>query len=156
MLANAGAKSVVSIEGDGQETVGQMPVMQKSERWAADKTIHGETARGPFFNGPNQFAVDFTLDITRKATGERVNLPRVHSVVVTLSQTLKYGTPLAQALRVVAAELRNDDLLKLEEQANRMPVLLTIPMIVFILPSIFLIIGGPAVLKVLDVFAQMG
>jgi tight adherence protein C len=86
---------------------------------------------------------------------ERVNLPRVHSVVVTLSQTLKYGTPLAQALRVVATELRNDDLLRLEEQANRMPVLLTIPMIVFILPSIFLVIGGPAFLKILDVLGAM-
>ena len=71
------APNAVSIEGDGKETVGQMPVLKKSENWAADKTIHGETARGPFFNGPNQFAVDFTLDITRKATGERVNLREV-------------------------------------------------------------------------------
>ena len=85
---------------------------------------------------------------------ERVDLPSVHSVVTTLSQTLKYGTPLAQALRVVAEELRNDGLLKLEEQANRMPVLLTVPMILFILPSLFLIIGGPAFLKVLDAFAR--
>ena len=94
-------------------------------------------------------------DAFRRLAG-RVNLPSVHSLVATLSQTLRYGTPLAQALRVVATELRNDELLKLEEQANRMPVLLTVPMIVFILPSIFLIIGGPAVLKVLDVFLQMG
>jgi tight adherence protein C len=85
---------------------------------------------------------------------ERVDLPSVHSVVTTLSQTLKYGTPLAQALRVVAEELRNDGLLKLEEQANRMPVLLTVPMILFILPSLFLIIGGPAFLKVLDAFTR--
>jgi tight adherence protein C len=45
-------------------------------------------------------------------------------------------------------------LLKLEEQANRMPVLLTVPMILFILPSLFLIIGGPAFLKVLDAFTR--
>ena len=86
---------------------------------------------------------------------ERIDLPSVRSVVTTLSQTLKYGTPLAQALRVVAADLRNNDLLKLEEQVNRLPVLLTVPMILFILPSIFLIIGGPALLKVLDVLAHM-
>ena len=85
---------------------------------------------------------------------ERVDLPSVHSVVTTLSQTLKYGTPLAQALRVVAEELRNDGLLKLEEQANRMPVLLTVSMILFILPSLFLIIGGPAFLKILDAFTR--
>ena len=71
------APDIVSVEGDGRETVGRTPVIQKSERWVADKTIHGEIARGPFFNGPNQFAVDFTLDITRQATGERVKLQEV-------------------------------------------------------------------------------
>ncbi len=94
-------------------------------------------------------------DDALRRLAERVDLPSVRAVVTTLSQTLKYGTPLAQALRIVAAELRDNDLLKLEEQANRLPVLLTVPMIVFILPSIFLIIGGPAFLKVLDVFAHM-
>jgi tight adherence protein C len=93
-------------------------------------------------------------DEALRRLAERVDLPSVHSVVTTLSQTLKYGTPLAQALRVVAEELRNDGLLKLEEQANRMPVLLTVPMILFILPSLFLIIGGPAFLKVLDAFTR--
>lgn len=84
----------------------------------------------------------------------RVAVPSVHSVVTTLSQTMRYGTPLAQALHVVAAELRNDALLRLEEQANRMPVLLTVPMILFILPSIFLIIGGPAALRLIDTLSQ--
>lgn len=93
-------------------------------------------------------------DEALRRLADRVNLPSVNSVVTTLSQTLKYGTPLAQALRVVATELRNDGLLKLEEQANRMPVLLTVPMILFILPSLFLIIGGPAFLRVLDAFAR--
>ena len=93
-------------------------------------------------------------DEALRRLAERVDLPSVQSVVTTLSQTLKYGTPLAQALRVVAEELRNDGLLKLEEQANRMPVLLTVPMILFILPSLFLIIGGPAFLKVLDAFTR--
>lgn len=86
----------------------------------------------------------------------RLDMPSVNSVVTTLSQTLKYGTPLAQALRVVAQESRNDALLRLEERANRMPVLLTIPMIVFILPSLFLIIGGPAFLTTLDVLTHWG
>jgi tight adherence protein C len=93
-------------------------------------------------------------DEALRRLAERVDLPSVHSVVTTLSQTLKFGTPLAQALRVVAEELRNDGLLKLEEQANRMPVLLTVPMILFILPSLFLIISGPAFLKVLDAFSR--
>jgi tight adherence protein C len=94
-------------------------------------------------------------DDALRRMAERVDLPSVHSVVATLSQTLKYGTPLAQALRVVAAELRDDALITLEKQANRMPVLLTIPMVLFILPSLFMIIGGPAFLKILDVVMRM-
>lgn len=91
-------------------------------------------------------------DDALRRLAERADMPSVNSIVTTLSQTLKYGTPLAQALRVAAAELRNDALLRIEEQANRMPVLLTVPMIVLILPSLFLVIGGPAFLIVLDVF----
>jgi tight adherence protein C len=84
----------------------------------------------------------------------RVDLPSIHSVVTTLNQTMRYGTPLAQALRVAAADLRNDSLLQLEEQANKLPVLLTIPMMLFMMPAIFLIVGGPAVLRLLDVLAR--
>jgi tight adherence protein C len=90
-------------------------------------------------------------DDALRRLADRLDMPSVNSIVTTLAQTLKYGTPLAQALRVVAAELRNDALLRLEEQAGRMPVLLTVPMILFILPSLFLIIGGPAFLRILDV-----
>ena len=68
---------IVSVEGDGTETVGQQPVIKKSEDWVADKIFHGETVLGPYFNGPDQFAVHFTLDITHKATGKRVALQEV-------------------------------------------------------------------------------
>lgn len=85
---------------------------------------------------------------------ERVGSPAISSVVTTLSQTLKYGTPLANALRVAAAELRNDALLAMEERANRMPSLMTIPMMLFIMPTIFLIVGGPALLHVLDALGR--
>ena len=82
---------------------------------------------------------------------ERVDLPSVRSLVTTLNQTMRYGTPLAHALRVVAAELRNDSLLRLEERANKLPVILTIPMVAFMLPALFLILGGPVVLKLLRI-----
>jgi tight adherence protein C len=82
---------------------------------------------------------------------ERIDTPSVRSVVTTLSQTLRYGTPLAQGLRVVAGELRNDTLMRLEERANQLPSLMTIPMMLFIMPTIFMIVAGPAVLRVIDV-----
>src|SRR3954469_14747428 len=68
------APDIVSVEGDGKETKDQQPVIKKSEDWVADKTFNGETVAGPFFNAanPDQFAVYFTLDVTPKATGERI------------------------------------------------------------------------------------
>jgi hypothetical protein len=68
------APDIVSVEGDGKQTAGQGPVIKKSENWGADKTFHGETVAGPFFNSanPDQFAVYFVLDVTPKATGKRV------------------------------------------------------------------------------------
>ncbi len=87
---------------------------------------------------------------------ERVNIPVVRSVVGTLSQTLRYGTPLAASLRVVAADVRIDQLDALEEKANRLPALMTVPVMLFIMPTIFLIVGGPAALKLMDIFAARG
>lgn len=80
----------------------------------------------------------------------RVDMPSVKSIVTTLSQTLRYGTPLAQGLRVVSAQLRNDTLMRLEERANQLPTLMTIPMMLFIMPTIFMVVAGPAALHVID------
>lgn len=82
----------------------------------------------------------------------RVNLPSLRSVIATLNQTMRYGTPLAQSLRVVAAEMRTARLLRMEERAARMPVLLTIPLMGFILPSLVLVCAGPAILGSIHVF----
>ena len=73
------APDIVSVEGDGKETAGQDPVIKKSEDWVSDKAFNGETVAGPFFNGanPDQFVVFFTLDVTPKATGQRITLEEV-------------------------------------------------------------------------------
>jgi hypothetical protein len=71
------APDIVSVEADGKETPGQQPVIQKSERWAAANEIHGEKVLGPYFNGPDQFAVHFTFEVTPKATGKRTTLQEV-------------------------------------------------------------------------------
>ena len=71
------APDIVSVEGDGSETVGLQPVIRKSELWQQNNAIHSEKARGPYFNGPHRFAVHFTFDVTRKATGERATVEEV-------------------------------------------------------------------------------
>ncbi len=82
----------------------------------------------------------------------RTDVPSVRSVVSTLSQSMKFGTPLAQSLRVGATEMRNDQMMQLEERASRLPALMTIPVMLFIMPTLFLIIGGPAALRLIDTF----
>ena len=71
------APNIVSVEGDGGETAGKEPVIKKSEIWQSNNTIHSEQVRGPFFNGPNQFAVYYTFEVTPKSTGKRVALEEV-------------------------------------------------------------------------------
>jgi tight adherence protein C len=78
------------------------------------------------------------------ALGERTGLDAMRRLAGTLIQTMQFGTPLSQALRVLAAEMRQDNLTKFEEKAARLPVFLTLPMILFILPCVFIIVGGPA------------
>jgi tight adherence protein C len=80
---------------------------------------------------------------------KRSGLPIVKSVVTTLVQSIQYGTPLAHALRVLSAEMRAHRMLEIERKAAQLPVLLTLPLIMFILPCLFLVVAGPAVLNTL-------
>lgn len=85
---------------------------------------------------------------------KRVDIPAMRSVVATLSQTEKYGTPLSQSLRVLSAEFRNERMMKAEEKAARLPAILTVPLILFILPSLFIVLMGPAILDLMDNFVN--
>ena len=84
---------------------------------------------------------------------DRVDNPSMRTVIGMLSQSMRFGTPLGQSLRTGATEMRNDQLTQLEERASRLPALMTIPVMLFIMPTIFLIIGGPAALRLIDMFA---
>ncbi|MBA2771629.1 MAG: type II secretion system F family protein [Sphingomonas sp.] len=82
----------------------------------------------------------------------RVDLEAVRGVVTTMIQTEKYGTPLASALRVLSAEFRNQRMMRAEEKAARLPAIMTIPLILFILPTLFIVILGPAACSISDSF----
>ncbi len=80
----------------------------------------------------------------------RVDLEAVRGVVTTMIQTEKYGTPLASALRVLSAEFRNQRMMRAEEKAARLPAIMTVPLILFILPTLFIVILGPAACSISD------
>jgi tight adherence protein C len=83
---------------------------------------------------------------------DRTQLEAWKRLARTLAQTLRYGTPLGKALRNLASEMRNDRVLRLEEKAAKLPALMTMPMILFILPCLFIVLVGPAAIRILNAF----
>ena len=76
-------------------------------------------------------------------------------VATMLAQSMKYGTPLSQALRSVAMDLRRERMIALEAKASKLPAMLTLPLIVFIMPSLFIVLIGPAIIHLGDVLAAV-
>jgi tight adherence protein C len=74
----------------------------------------------------------------------------VKAVAASLNQAEKYGTPLGQSLRVAAQENREMRMQEAEKKAAALPAKLTVPMIVFFLPCLFVVILGPAVMRVMQ------
>jgi tight adherence protein C len=73
-----------------------------------------------------------------------------------VSQSLQYGTPLSQALRSIAADLRRERITKLEERAHKLSAKLTIPMVLFLLPAMFVILGASSFLHLVHTFSSLG
>ncbi len=70
-------------------------------------------------------------------------------MAVALNQAEKYGTPMGQALRVTATENREMRMAEAERKAASLPAKLTVPMILFFLPVLFVVILGPAIMKIM-------
>lgn len=79
--------------------------------------------------------------------GSRTGIDGLVRLGTTLVQSMQYGTPLSQSMRVLSAEMRQETLTRFENKAARLGVMLTLPMVVFILPCVFLVVGGPAAVK---------
>ncbi|MBL8548694.1 MAG: type II secretion system F family protein [Hyphomonadaceae bacterium] len=84
----------------------------------------------------------------------RTNHPGVKSVAMALTQAEKYGTPLGGALRVMAKENRDLRLSEAEKKAAALPAKLTVPMIVFFLPVLFMVIMGPALIRISEMMSK--
>ena len=80
--------------------------------------------------------------------GKRTGLPGIKSVATALIQAERYGTPVGQALRVMAKENREARMAEAEKKAAALPPKLTVPMIVFFMPVLFVVILGPAIIQI--------
>jgi tight adherence protein C len=86
---------------------------------------------------------------------ERSGQPALKRLAGTIAQTLKYGTPLGQGLRTLASEMRNERIIQFEERAGKLPALLVLPMILLIMPCLFIILMGKPVSNLLGTLGGM-
>ena len=94
---------------------------------------------------PNRHAVLMEM-------GERLEVEFLRQLAATLAQSLQIGAPLSRALRQLAVELRREQMVKVEGRAAKLPVLLTIPMVLFILPPVLMVVIGPVVIQIYRTF----
>ena len=128
---------------------------------AALKRVVAETSRksGALSEELSQTALELSFMPNRRIAlenlTERAPIPSVNAFVNTMIQAEKYGTPLSRAFKVLSQEQRTERMLRAEEKAGRLPATMTVPMMIFILPALFIVLIGPAVLDIMDNFIGM-
>lgn len=91
-----------------------------------------------------------------KAFAERAALPDIASFVTVMIQSAQFGTSIADALRVYAADMRDKRVMRAEELANKLPTKMTLGTMLFTVPPLLMILVGPSVFSIMQLFAKMG
>lgn len=89
-----------------------------------------------------------------RALADRTNMPEVRGFVSAMVQADSFGIPIGQVLRVQSREMRTKRRQRAEEKAAQVPVKIMVPVVLFILPCLFIIVIGPAAISMIEVFAQ--
>jgi len=90
-----------------------------------------------------------------KNLADRTGLQDIRGLVALLVQTMRFGTGVADALRVYSEEFRDKRTQKAEEEAAKMGTMLVFPLVLFMFPIFFIVAIGPAVLRIIDAFSQV-
>jgi len=85
---------------------------------------------------------------------DRTGIPALGAMVTTLIQSQRYGTPITHALKTLAKGERRARVLAMEEKGAKLSTKITIPMMILILPAVLILAGGPAFLRVMEVFGR--
>jgi len=94
--------------------------------------------------------------VALKNLSERTGLEDIRGLTALLVQTMRFGTSVAEALRVYSEEFRDKRTQAAEEQAAKLGTKMIFPLVLFLFPSFFLVAIGPAVIGLIDVFSQIG
>ena len=107
-----------------------------------------------------QIEADLRLSADRRAAlGEyyrRTEIDGLRDLAMALIQSERYGTPLSQSMRAIAADERLQKAARITAQAERLPVLMTLPMLLLVMPGTFLLVAGPAFLTATRAFSTIG
>jgi len=137
ICTNAGNSLVVAIRRVSSELRNICPALAEELTVTADElSVGGESARA------------------LNALAERVGLPSMRALVTTLVQSQKYGTAITQALRTLSRTERTMQIVSLEEKAAKLAPKMTLPMMIFIMPTVGLIAAGPAVIQLMTLFGK--
>ena len=89
-----------------------------------------------------------------QALADRIDLPSIRALISTLVQSMRFGTPITQALRTLSRAERVAHIVNLEEKAAKLAPKMVVPMMIFILPAVVVIAAGPAVIQLVSAMAQ--
>jgi tight adherence protein C len=108
--------------------------------------------RGPLADELSRTLQDIQLGVPRavalKNLVQRTDVPDLRTFVHAIAQAEKYGVPIARILRVKSSELRSKRRQAAEERAMKIPVKIVVPLIFCILPALFIVLMGPAVIRI--------
>lgn len=163
VVSNARAKRLDSIRKALPDTLDMLVICAEAglASDAALKRVVAETTRKSSVLGEElqQTALELAFMPERRQAlenlAERAPVPSVTAFVNTMIQAERYGTPLARAFKVLSQEQRTERMLRAEEKAGRLPATMTVPMMLFILPALFVVLIGPAVIGIMDSFIGM-
>ncbi|KDB08368.1 Type II secretion system F domain-containing protein [Burkholderia sp. lig30] len=137
ICTNAGNSLVVAIKRVSAEMQSICPPLSDEFSVAADEMQFGADSAGAL-----------------NAMAARIGLPSMRALVTTLVQSQQYGTPITQSLRVLSRTERSTQIIALEEKAAKLAAKMTLPMMLFVMPTVALIAAGPAVIRLIAVFRK--
>ncbi len=90
-----------------------------------------------------------------KGFADRVDIPRANSFVTVILQAEQFGSSISSALKTFAEEMRRERITLVREKAAKLPVKLVLPVAVFILPAVFIVVLGPALMELMTLFTEV-
>jgi tight adherence protein C len=137
ICTNAGNSLAVSIRRVADELATICPPLSGEFSLAADELkLSGDSSRALL------------------GLAERINLPSIRALISTLTQSMRYGTPITHALRTLSRTERLAHIVALEEKAAKLAPKMVLPMLLFILPPVVAIAAGPAVIQLLEIIGK--